>query len=145
MQTEFNVVIKSIHTIQVNLPGMGDTVLPADQEIQLLNASLETVNYLRNTFAGTGVTVSIGKKAAHPYTTHDYKIRTKEDIEKEEAHKEQSRHLTPFETVANYELPSGKHQGKKLKELDDNTLKVIARNTKAPVVKSAIEAYLNLK
>lgn len=144
MQTHFNVLLKSIHTIQVNLPQMGDVVLPANGEVQLLNASVETINYLKNTFAGSGVTVSIGGKAVHPVLVHDYMDKIEPKIE-EKVVPVESKHTSPLEKVANYELPSGKHKGKKLKDLDDETLKLIARVSKTQVVKSAIEAYLNLK
>lgn len=143
MQTKFNVLLNSIHTIQVNLPQMGDTVLPASQDIQLLNASIDTINYLRNTFAGTGVTVSINKISQHPYKTYDYDALTNSLHKVEE--KVEVKHETPLEKVSNFELPSGKHKGKKLRELDDDILRVILRTSKTPVVKSAIEAYLNLK
>ena len=146
MQTHFDVVIKSVHTISVNLPQMGDTILPAGQEVQLLNASVDTINYLRNTFSGTGVSIFIGKKAAHPCLTHDYKqVPDSVKVKEEQLEKAQPQHLSPLEKVSNYELPSGKHKGKKLKDLDENTLRLIARGTKTQVVKSAIEAYLNLK
>lgn len=144
MQTHFDVVLKSFHTIQVNLPQIGDTVLPANREVQLLNASIDTINSLRNAFSGSGVTVSIGKKAVNPAFVHDYSIKDN-SFSKEKVVSVEPKHETPLEKVSNYVLPSGKHQGKKLKELDDATLKVIARTTKAQVTKSAIEAYLNLK
>lgn len=143
MQTYFDVVLTSVHTIQVNLPQMGDTVLPANGEVQLLNASIDTINYLRSTFANSGVTVSIGKKAEKPVLTHDYMVKEEKKVEAPVV--EEPKHETPLEKVSNYILPSGKHQGKKLRELDDDTLKIIARTTKTQVVKSAIEAYLNLK
>lgn len=144
MQTHFDVVLKSFHTIQVNLPHIGDTVLPANREVQLLNAPVDVINSLRNAFAGSGVTVSIGKKTVNPAFIHDYAATDNKTI-KEQVTPVEPKHETPLEKVSNYVLPSGKHQGKKLKELDDMTLKVIARTTKAQVTKSAIEAYLNLK
>lgn len=143
MQTKFNVVLVSIHTIQVHLPQMGDTILPAQQEIQLLNASIDTINYLRNTFAGTGVTVLINRISAHPYKTYNYEELVKPSSKIEEI--KEPKHESPLEKVSNFELPSGKHKGKKLKDLDDDILKVILRTSKTQVVKSAIEAYLNLK
>lgn len=144
MQTHFDVVLRSIHTVQVHLPGMGDTVLPADCDVQLLNASVETINYLRGAFTGSGVTVSIGKKANNPVLVHDY-MESKVKKEEEKPVVAEPKHETPLEKVSNYILPSGKHQGKKLCEVDDDTLKIIARTTKTQVTKSAIEAYLNLK
>lgn len=144
MQTHFDVVLKSIHTVQVNLPQIGDTVIPANGEVQLLNASVNIINNLRSTFAGSGVMVSIGKKSANPVLVHDY-MASQTPKTQEQVIPVEPKHETPLEKVSNYELPSGKHKGKKLRDLDDDTLKIIARTTKTQVVKSAIEAYLNLK
>ena len=143
MQTNFNVVLTSIHTINVKLPQIGDVTIPAGKEIQLLNAPVDVINSLRNTFASSGVSVLIGKKSSHPVLTHDFtSITPGKEVSTPVT---ETKYETPLEKVANFELPSGKHKGKKIKELDDNTLRLISRTTKTQVVKSAIDAYLNLK
>src|SRR5699024_6466673 len=110
---------------------------------QLLNVPVDIINSLRNTFANSGVSVFIGKKSSHPVLTHDFtSIAPGKEISIPVA---EPKYETPLEKVANFELPSGKHKGKKIKELDDNTLRLISRTTKTQVVKSAIDAYLNLK
>lgn len=144
MQSEFNLTISSIHPITVSLPSIGDTALPANREIQLLNAPVDVVNYLRNTFTNTGVKVELNKTSKNPCFSYDYRIlKTEAKTEKPVIHEPVNE--TPLQKVANFELPSGKHKGKKLKEVDDDALRVIARMTKTQAVKSAIEAYLMLK
>lgn len=145
MQTKFNVVITSVHTVQVNLPKLGDTVIPAGKEVQLYNASIDTINYLRNTFTGTGVSIAVGKKSAKPCLTYDYEDINQKTVADHIEDTVETKHMTPLEKVANFELPSGKHQGEKLKDIDDDVLRAILRVSKTPVVKSAISAYLNLK
>lgn len=146
MQNEFNIVLNSFHPVSIVLPKIGDVQLPAKQDVQLLHVDVDTVNYLRNSFSSSGVKVSLNKKSDRPYVTYDFKKQNesiKDKLEKE-IPKEVPK-VTPFEKVANYELPSGKHKGKKVKDLDDDTLKLIAKMTKNQTIKSAIEAYLMLK
>lgn len=146
MQNEFNVVLNSFHSVSIVLPHIGDIQLPAKQDVQLLHVDIDTINYLRNSFSTSGVKVTLNKKSDRPYTIIDFKIpaeTAKEKLEKEIP--KEIPHQSPFEKVANYELPSGKHKGKKIKDLDVDTLKLIAKMTKNQAVKSAIEAFLMLK
>lgn len=146
MQNEFNLTISSIHPITVSLPSLGDTALPAGREIQLLNAPIDVVNYLRSTFTNTGVKVELNKISKSPCLTYDYKIlKTDNNSNQIKTVNNETNNETPLQKVSNFELPSGKHKGKKLKEVDDDALRVIARMTKTQAVKSAIEAYLMLK
>lgn len=146
MQNEFNVVLNSFHSVSIVLPHIGDIQLPAKQDVQLLHVDIDTINYLRNSFSTSGVKVTLNKKSDRPYTIIDFKTpveTAKEKLEKEIP--KEIPHQSPFEKVANYELPSGKHKGKKIKDLDVDTLKLIAKMTKNQAVKSAIEAFLMLK
>lgn len=146
MQNEFNIVLNSFHSVSIVLPHFGDIQLPAKQDVQLLHVDVDTVNYLRNSFSNSGVKVTLNKKSDTPYTVYDFKKPTKTVKDKlEKDMPKEVHHVSPFEKVANYELPSGKHKGKKVKDLDDDTLKLIAKMTKNQAVKSAIEAYLMLK
>lgn len=144
MQNKFNIVLNSIHTVQVQIPKLGDVTLPEGQDVQLIGAPIDTVNYLRNTFTGTGVKVFIGRNSAKPYSTYSYEEVSQNNVS-DFIEEKPEQHMTPLEKVANFEMPSGKHQGEKLKDIDDDTLRTILRVTKTPVVKSAISAYLNLK
>lgn len=144
MQNEFNVIISSIHPVTISLPSIGDTALPAEREIQLLHAPVDVINYLRNTFTNTGVKVELNKKSSNPYFTYDYKV-LKEDSSKQSKPVVEAVNETPLQKVSNFVLPSGKHKGKKLREVNDDSLRQIAKMTKTQAVKSAIEAYLLLK
>ena len=114
MQNEFNVVLNSFHSVSIVLPHIGDIQLPAKQDVQLLHVDIDTINYLRNSFSTSGVKVTLNKKSDRPYTIIDFKTpveTAKEKLEKEIP--KEIPHQSPFEKVANYELPSGKHKGKK--------------------------------
>lgn len=144
MQDKFNVVLNSIHPTSIMLPEIGNVEMIAGRDMQLLNASIDTVNYLRNTFTGTGVKVTLNKKSDKPFLTHDYSVLSNpskpiNNVPKEKPQK------TSLQTLSEFSLPSGKYKGKKLKDVKDDSLKQIALVTKNQAVKSAVEAYLMLK
>lgn len=144
MQNEFNVTISSVHPVTISLPSIGDMAIPASRDVQLLHAPVDVINYLRNTFTNTGVKVELNKKSNNPFFTYDYKV-LKEDSSKPAKPIAEPVNETPLQKVSNFVLPSGKHKGKKLKEVSDDSLRQIAKMTKTQAVKSAIEAYLLLK
>lgn len=142
MQTKFNIVLSSIHPVSISIPGLGEVNLPARSDFQLLNASPDTVTYLRNTFANTGITISLNKESNNPFRIHDYdeeEAKGNKKVVVEEPKK------SPFEKAGDFVLPSGKHKGKKIKELDDNILRQISKMSKNQTVISTIDGYLIMK
>lgn len=144
MQKEFDVVLSSIHPITISIPKLGEINLPAQVELQLLNASIDVVNYLRNTFTNTGVSFTLNKKSKTPYRVFDYLESEPEDNKQKVL--EQNKPLkSPLEKAGDFVLPSGKHKGKKVKDIKDDSLRQISKMTKNQTVKSTIDAYLILK
>lgn len=144
MQKEFDVVLSSIHPITISIPKLGEINLPAQVELQLLNASIDVVNYLRNTFTNTGVSFTLNKKSKTPYRVFDYLENEPEDNKQKVL--EQNKPLkSPLEKAGDFILPSGKYKGKKVKDIKDDSLRQISKMTKNQTVKSTIDAYLILK
>lgn len=147
MRNEFDALITTVCDVEVVLPQIGNIRLLRGREYQLLNASVDTINSLRSMFVNTGVTVMLNKKAKQPFYTFDYREAGSAKSVKEIIAENTVRNTSqdPLTEIGNYELPSGKYKGKKLKELSDETLKNIYHFSKTETVKAAISAYQSLK
>lgn len=146
MRNEFDVLITTVCDVEVVLPRIGNIRLLRGREYQLLNADVDTINSLRTMFINTGVSVTLNRKAKQPFYTYDYRESGEaKNIREVVMDKQTNTVEDPFTKVSNFELPSGKYKGKKLKELTDENLKNIYHFSKTETVKAAIDCYFALK
>lgn len=146
MRNEFDVLITTVCDVEVILPRIGNIQLSRGREYQLLNADVDTINSLRSMFINTGVTVALNKKAKQPFFTYDYReAGDKKSVKEIVTDKQTNTIKDPLTEIGNFELPSGKYKGKKIKELTDENLKNIYHFSKTETVKAAIDAWFALK
>ena len=146
MVNEFDLILTTVCDVEVILPQIGSIRLLRGKEYQLLNADMDVVNSIRRMFVNTGVKVELNKVSKHPFFEFDYReAGSVKNIKEVVTNKQTNQVEDPLEKIGNFELPSGKYKGKKLKELTDDNLKNIYHFSKTETVKAAIDAYFALK
>ncbi len=147
MRNEFDVLITTSCDVEVVLPQIGNIRLLRGREYQLLNADVDTINSLRSMFINTSVTVTLNRVSKQPYFSFDYREAGNVKSVKEMVADKVVHHTAedPLTKIGNYELPSGKYKGQKIKDLSDETLKNIYHFSKTETVKAAIDAWFALK
>lgn len=140
----FNIVVEFDlqQSIDLTFPKIGLVQLKKGQKVQLLNAPVEVIEYLR-TLRQIGVEHQLNKLDRSCKVTYDYKEFETGPLTSRQAVQEPSKSMK--DRLGEYEIKTGKFAGKKISEVEKPSLMRIAKNAANTELGNVINSYLILE
>lgn len=145
----FNVLVTTniAGSVDIAIPRLGKVTMYRGYKLQLKNADVKTVEYLR-TLRTIGIQHQLNKVDDNANEVFDYLGASKQDIQKTMNGQPESKGepvKSMVDRVGDYVLTRGTHKGKKLSDLTIAQVKMIAGRSSDESERKICETYLTLQ